>query len=599
MQTKEWYKSEKGKEEYIKADNIVKKTEYYYNYLLTLSPINDHKQLLKLAYIMADAVDGSSLDYSSWPDIIDENKNPLLKVVSEGKLLDVFSAIESDDITLGLKKEINKHRDIIVNYPADVLLCAFNSKSPHCIKIEELQQPGSESFDQDRFLVEREIIQFFCFKSDDPYETGIYNRYGDNDDQPFFDSMGKTYDLLIRQTMDKTQSEIALQEQEKKKKKRRIVVLVVIIALIVAFFGGKAVVNAQKAKRQAEIEQENRIKYSSQQIEIAVKNKESRALTMGGYNIDFPMTLYNNSRVGISGIQGEMIICDYDGKELVTVNTSFPHAITSMSSIDTTLQVNASAGPNTDLIHSLSFDELTIHYIIQTIKFSDGHTESNLSDRRTIHTGIKKSEKPNIEHINPNNNTADNNGIIGYATVIIDDLNIRNTPGTNGKILTLAKQWQSYPVYETTKSGGYTWYRIGTDMWIADDNGEYLTFSTDGSELPNSVFFGRWLLFAKENGHYQVVDSSSLTLEKDGNWIKAGGESAIGGEWKYAGGNTLILLQDWDGDGKADQTHTVKLFSVPDREYALDDANNLPEYYPEDMPLCVLYYDGEIRYYVK
>ena len=28
--------------------------------------------------------------------------------------------------------------------------------------------------------------------------------------------------------------------------------------------------------------------------------------------------------------------------------------------------------------------------------------------------------------------------------------------------------------YETRENGGYTWYRVGNNMWIADQNGEWV-----------------------------------------------------------------------------------------------------------------------------
>ncbi len=34
--------------------------------------------------------------------------------------------------------------------------------------------------------------------------------------------------------------------------------------------------------------------------------------------------------------------------------------------------------------------------------------------------------------------------------------------------------WISYPFDAMMENGGYTWYRIGENEWIADKDGEYL-----------------------------------------------------------------------------------------------------------------------------
>ena len=64
---------------------------------------------------------------------------------------------------------------------------------------------------------------------------------------------------------------------------------------------------------------------------------------------------------------------------------------------------------------------------------------------------------------------------LGYVQVKKDKvIRIRKTYGTDADVLGHIYDYAVMPYYETKDSGGYRWYRIGTDMWIADD-GTWLT----------------------------------------------------------------------------------------------------------------------------
>ena len=65
---------------------------------------------------------------------------------------------------------------------------------------------------------------------------------------------------------------------------------------------------------------------------------------------------------------------------------------------------------------------------------------------------------------------------IKEATVLVDGLRVRKTPSASGEILGNVWKNAGYYIYESTEKDGYTWYRIGDDMWIAD-NGEWLEFN--------------------------------------------------------------------------------------------------------------------------
>lgn len=94
--TEEWYFSAAGKKEYKRAQTLAEKTMYFYWYLRDLEVTPDtrrvrtfwgtceelekrNKMLTKIAFVMAKAVDGSSLPYGSYPDILKADKNPLVK----------------------------------------------------------------------------------------------------------------------------------------------------------------------------------------------------------------------------------------------------------------------------------------------------------------------------------------------------------------------------------------------------------------------------------------------------------------------------------------------------------------------------------------
>ena len=71
--------------------------------------------------------------------------------------------------------------------------------------------------------------------------------------------------------------------------------------------------------------------------------------------------------------------------------------------------------------------------------------------------------------------------IIGIITPRYDDINVREKPDTSAKVVSVLRnsgteEWEFYYsqyVYETTEAEGYTWYRIGTDRWVADHGNWY------------------------------------------------------------------------------------------------------------------------------
>ncbi len=70
--------------------------------------------------------------------------------------------------------------------------------------------------------------------------------------------------------------------------------------------------------------------------------------------------------------------------------------------------------------------------------------------------------------------TVQDGGIMRIEVIADAGLNVRSGPDvSNEKYYTAAKGTQFY-AYETRENGGYTWYRVGNDMWIADQGSEWV-----------------------------------------------------------------------------------------------------------------------------
>ena len=100
-------------------------------------------------------------------------------------------------------------------------------------------------------------------------------------------------------------------------------------------------------------------------------------------------------------------------------------------------------------------------------------------------------------------NTVSRNTSSNQIYVNTTDLRVRNKPATSGNILGLAKKGY-YNYYATSYANGYTWYRIGTDMWIAhNDNWSKVYPATSTLKVgdtvcitSNAVVYGRTTKFA-------------------------------------------------------------------------------------------------------
>ena len=80
--TSAWYMSEEGKAAYQEATTPTAKMRFFQSYLREISKA-DKKIDALMAYVITYYVDGTSLPFASFPDILDPKKNPLIKIIRE------------------------------------------------------------------------------------------------------------------------------------------------------------------------------------------------------------------------------------------------------------------------------------------------------------------------------------------------------------------------------------------------------------------------------------------------------------------------------------------------------------------------------------
>ena len=67
--------------------------------------------------------------------------------------------------------------------------------------------------------------------------------------------------------------------------------------------------------------------------------------------------------------------------------------------------------------------------------------------------------------------------VVGEAKVLVTGLNIRSKADKNSSLVGQASISTVYFVFEILQNQGYIWYRIGPNMWIAND-GSWVRFTS-------------------------------------------------------------------------------------------------------------------------
>lgn len=100
-----------------------------------------------------------------------------------------------------------------------------------------------------------------------------------------------------------------------------------------------------------------------------------------------------------------------------------------------------------------------------------------------------------------------------------DDLRVRKAPATNQAIIGLAKKEGIYNYYETKEVGGYTWYRIADNQWLANQ-GDWCTIYPEKSEEEEKMIEElKEKVKQLEAEKQELVDKNAL-LEKENKLLK-------------------------------------------------------------------------------
>lgn len=77
-----WYFSPEGKKEYESLSSLAQKTHFFLNYLVSVAKTPDCREYLyRIAFVMANSMVNSGLDFGGYPNILDEDKNPLVRYI--------------------------------------------------------------------------------------------------------------------------------------------------------------------------------------------------------------------------------------------------------------------------------------------------------------------------------------------------------------------------------------------------------------------------------------------------------------------------------------------------------------------------------------
>lgn len=106
-----------------------------------------------------------------------------------------------------------------------------------------------------------------------------------------------------------------------------------------------------------------------------------------------------------------------------------------------------------------------IGYMGNTGNSYGGHTHFEVWKNNTRINPIEYLDKDLFEPITP---TVKRDETKDQLQVNKMDLRVRKAPATNQTILGFAKEWGIYNYYEVKEQGGYMWYKIADNQWLAN-----------------------------------------------------------------------------------------------------------------------------------
>ena len=167
-----WYFSPEGEKAYENLSSLAQKTHFFLNYLVTVAKTPDCRgYLYRIAFVMANSMVDSSLNFGGYPNILDENKNPLVRyiknevIVSDEKYMEIYcgkflcvlhtGTDEQDDLFISEQKPFTR-----ISY---------------CKENEPLT---------DMYKIERDIISAFSVKEGkNSFVPYLYSILPDSDDE--------------------------------------------------------------------------------------------------------------------------------------------------------------------------------------------------------------------------------------------------------------------------------------------------------------------------------------------------------------------------------------------------------------------------------
>lgn len=84
----DWYFSQEGTDAYKNLSSLGQKIHFFFEYLWTVAKSPDCQEYLyRIAFVMANSMVDSSLEFGGYPNILDEDKNPLVHYIKNEKLV--------------------------------------------------------------------------------------------------------------------------------------------------------------------------------------------------------------------------------------------------------------------------------------------------------------------------------------------------------------------------------------------------------------------------------------------------------------------------------------------------------------------------------
>ncbi len=147
----EWYFTQEGEQAYNNAKTKADKVLYFFDYLNAVAGSRGNRDTLyRAAYVMANSMDSSSLDFSGYPNILKTDKNPLVRTAALKPCEPAVFGLMSLSILHG--------SDNASDY-LEAKACPYKF----------LTYSADDGSMSDLYKIERDIIGAFCLEEDGGY----------------------------------------------------------------------------------------------------------------------------------------------------------------------------------------------------------------------------------------------------------------------------------------------------------------------------------------------------------------------------------------------------------------------------------------------